>query len=162
MTSTSTKMMALLDENKETLSSDLYLKMSNLLLEKNKTEKNKTEKKYKITYLHTFFEAGGELDRPDGYDQGSDGDEDNDNPNGNAYSQYNTINTKTVYVKIVSQVVHGLKPECGIQFRNEDGCEYITRLEHESTKKIYRVGEYRHYIELYYKEYTLLDMKEVK
>ena len=162
MTSTSTKMMALLDENKETLSSDLYLKMSNLLLEKNKTEKNKTEKKYKITYLHTFFEAGGELSRLDGYDEGSDGEADNDNPNGNAYQQYNTINTKTVYVKIVSQVVHGLKIGCSIDFSNEDGCEYIKTCAHESTKKNYRVGEYRHYIELYYREYTLLDMKEIK
>ena len=160
MTSPSVKMMALLDEYKETLSSELYLKMSNLLLEKNKSETKK--KKYKITYLYTFFLAGGELERPDGYDLGSDGEEDPNDPNGNAYQQYNTINTKTVYVKNIDSVIHGLKPECAINFRNEDGCEYISKCRNFLTKKIYRVGEYKHYIELYYQEYTLLDMKEVK
>ena len=100
MTSPSAKLMALIDENKETLSSDFYLKMSNLILEKSKSEESK---KYKITYMHTFFSRGGycsDVNYSERYDDGNEEDEDIDeeNPDGNAYQQHNNIMEKTVYV----------------------------------------------------------------
>ena len=69
--------------------------------------------------------------------------------------------TKIVYVKNES-IIGGLKPECGIEFKNEDGCEYIRKFEHSFPKILYKVGEYKHHIKIYYKEYTLLDMKVVE
>ena len=156
MTSPSAKLMSLIDEHKETLSSDLYLKMSNLILEKSKSDESK---KYKITYMHTFFSKGGynsDLSYSERYDEENEEDEDVDeeNPDGNAYEQHNNIMEKTVYV--LNTKVESLEPGCNIEFKNIDGLEHIQRYPFTTKKVFQKVGEYKNRINLYYNEDVLI------
>lgn len=57
---TSTKIMMLLDENKETMKEGLYLELSNLLMDKNKEEKNDKRHEegfYEVKYFYTVSHA---------------------------------------------------------------------------------------------------------
>ena len=161
MTSTSTKMMALLDENKETLSSDLYLKMSNLLLETNKSETEKTYKKYKIKYMHTFYSQtghGSNLSYSEQYENyEEDSDMDGDNPEGNDYQLHHNILEKTVYV--LNTQFSRLEPGCNIEFKNIDGLEYIQLFPFTNKKVLQKVGEYKNRINLYHNENILISIK---
>ena len=155
MTSPSAKLMSLIDENKETLSSDVYLKMSNLLLEKRKSEESK---KYKITYMHTFFSRGGycsDVGLSERYnDNEEDEDIDEENPDGNAYQQHNNIMEKTVYV--FNTNVKNLETGCIIEFKNIDGLEHIHRFGFTTKKVFQKVGEYKNRINLYYNKDVLI------
>ena len=156
MTSSSAKLMALIDENKETLSSDFYLKMSNLILEKSKSEESK---KYKITNMNTFFLRGGycsDVNYSEQYDDGNEEDEDIDeeNPDGNAYQQHNNIMEKTVYV--LNTKIKRLAPGCNIEFDNIDGLEHIQRYPFTTKEVFQKVGEYKNRINLYYYKDVLI------
>ena len=158
MGSPSVKMMALLDKNEETLSSDLYLKMSNLLLEKNKNEEYK---KFKITYVHTFFSQTGHCsdmmysERYDNYEEDSDIDE--ENPEGNDYQLHHNVLEKTVYV--LNTQFSRLEPGCNIEFKNIDGLEYIQLFPFTNKKVLQKAGEYKNRINLYYNENILISIK---
>ena len=161
MTSPSAKQMSFLDENKETLSDDFYLKMSNLILEQNKSE-SKDYKKYKITYMNTHFSRGGHnsdlrySERTDNYEEDEDIDE--DNPDGNDYQQDNNIIEKTVYV--LNSKVERLEPGCNIEFENIDGLEHIQMYPFTTIKILQKFGEYKNRINLYYNKDVLITICE--
>jgi hypothetical protein len=149
MSNTSRELMSRLDEEKEKLSSDFYLKMSNLLLERNKEIKYK---KYEITYIHSTV-----VDSVSNYD--SDG-ETEIGGDKNEYNFHNAIFTKKVYVEN-DAILQDLYPECCIEFRDNEGEVYIRKYEQTRPHIMYRVGEYKHHTMLLYNEYTLVSIKKI-
>jgi hypothetical protein len=143
MSNVSKDMMTLLDENKDKtkMDSDFYLKMSNLLLEHSKESKSK---KYEISYIMTFFIDNIENDEPD-----------------DEYELCQKVFKKTVYGGLVF-VMEEISSGRGIEFNNMDGCEYMTNNDEQSIQELWKYGEYEHCSTVYYKKYTLVDIKEIK
>jgi hypothetical protein len=143
MNNTSKEMMKLLDDNKDKkeIDSDFYLKMSNLLLEHSKVSESK---KYEITYIKTFFR--------DNIEQNDADDE---------YILYHDVFKKTVFGGSFFSK-DDISPGGGIEFENIDGCEYITNDDDLSMQEIYKTGEYENGSTIFYRKYTLVDIKEIK
>ena len=160
MTSSSAKLMSLIDENKETFLSDLYLQMSNLILEKCKSGESN---KIKITYMHTFFSRGGHTSSMPYEDEDEDDvqneDIDEENPDGNDYEQHHNVIEKTVYV--LNRKVQDLQPGCKIEFKNIDGLEHIHFFPFKTKKVFQKVGEYRNRINLYYIKDVLISILNI-
>jgi hypothetical protein len=142
MNNTSKEMMKLLDDNKDKteMDSDFYLKMSNLLLEHSKVSKSK---KYEITYIKTYFIDHITDHQPD-----------------DEYKLCQKIIKKTVYGGL-GFVMDETDIGSGIGFNNMDGCEYITDDDCMSMQETYSEGAYEHHSIVFYKKYTLVDIKEI-